>query len=148
MKLLLKAIIDLVETLENYKSKATSTRMVSPGGHNHPTKCQLSPCFPPPATQLRLILSWILSLKQLFPGENSFHLLRITFPSLLLQKEVRREGGRMEGEKEEQKKSCICPFSSLIICFTWLVDQETFKGDRLVHHFLFLAIIWVYYNNK
>lgn len=36
------------------------------------------------------------------------------------------EGGEREGKKQ-QEKVYYCLFSSLIIFFTWLIDQKSFK---------------------
>lgn len=106
MKLLLKAIIDLVGNIRKLQVKSNINKNGKPWRSQPSNKMPAKPCFPPPATQLRLILSRILSLKQLFPGENSFHLLRITFPSLLLQKgskEGRWKEWRERGKRRAEK---------------------------------------------
>lgn len=107
--------------------------MVSPGGHTIKPVPGKSWFFPP-AAQLRLILGWILRLKQLFLKEKLFYLLRITLPSLFTEKEGKKEGREggtewKKGEKEEENV-CYCLLSFLIIFFTWLIDQKILQWKK------------------
>ena len=134
MKLLLKAIIDLVGNIRKLQVKNNINKNGNPWRSQPLNKMPAKSCFLPPAPQLRLILCWILSLKQLFPEEKSFHLLRITFPSLLFYKKGRE--GRREGEREEkkrEKKPTIVHF--LPYYFLYLTGwSKDLQWNRLVQH--------------
>ena len=57
MKLLLKAIIDLVGNIRKLQVKSNINKNGKPRGSQPSNKMPAKPCVPPPAPQLRLILS-------------------------------------------------------------------------------------------
>lgn len=129
MKLLLKAIIDLVGNIRKLQVENNMNKNGKPGGHRHRKSARsiliLSPCSsakidsglnPEPETTV----SW---------GET--FLLNWELPSLhfFTEKEGRREEGRKGGRegKKEEAKVCYCLFSFFIIFFTWLIQNPSVK---------------------